>query len=313
MERKLMNTIKFSLHILLLISCSSFTTQIAESKSTANFPLARQGCTEKCGNVTIPFPFGIGAVRCFLDEWYEVVCDGTGPNTTIPRLKKVGVEVLNISLSVPTDQVNYAQGQITVNLPINYDPTSNCSTVPGAVNTSNSTNFTGSNFYYSEENLFLSVGCNNSAFLLNIIDASVGCQTKCRAGGPESRFYGSCLTGNCCQDKIRSVFFQDLQYNFQKDGGLANGSCSYAFLADQSWLKTNVTELDMVRTVGYAPALLDWGVSNQSKIDINFTMTDSAYGCDSDSGVFTRCYCRYGFRGNAYLVGGCQGMYLIVS
>ncbi|PON56428.1 Wall-associated receptor kinase [Parasponia andersonii] len=42
--------------------------------------IAKQNCPAQCGNVTIPYPFGIGT-GCFLDEWFEVVCaSGTTPS-----------------------------------------------------------------------------------------------------------------------------------------------------------------------------------------------------------------------------------------
>ena len=45
-------------------------------------PIAKPGCPSQCGDVSVPYPFGIGA-GCSLDEWFEIVCG----NGTTPSLK----------------------------------------------------------------------------------------------------------------------------------------------------------------------------------------------------------------------------------
>ncbi|PKI37268.1 hypothetical protein CRG98_042342 [Punica granatum] len=76
----------------------------------ATYQLAKPGCQQKCGNIAIPFPFGIGPAGCFLDDWYEVVCSN-GTNT--PRLKKLDLQVLNITL--PEYYGPWGEAMITVN------------------------------------------------------------------------------------------------------------------------------------------------------------------------------------------------------
>ncbi|XP_074293828.1 wall-associated receptor kinase 5-like [Silene latifolia] len=57
--------------------------------------MAKPGCQDKCGNVTIPYPFGMGP-SCYYTEWYSITCE----NFT-PTLSKFGLQVLQIGL-VPT-------------------------------------------------------------------------------------------------------------------------------------------------------------------------------------------------------------------
>ena len=59
-------------------------------------PIAQsQDCVTTCGNVTsIPYPFGIGSADCYMDDWFEIVCNETGA-----FLKKINMEVLKISIN----------------------------------------------------------------------------------------------------------------------------------------------------------------------------------------------------------------------
>ncbi|KAF8007326.1 hypothetical protein BT93_K1355 [Corymbia citriodora subsp. variegata] len=114
--------------------------------------LPKASCTKTCGNVTIPFPFGIGA-GCFLDDCYEIVCP---QNTTIPILNKTGLRVLNISLPNYREDMN---GMISVSLPLIYSDASCEGEGLGAP-----VNLEGSPFVFSKtRNVFTSVGCNTLA------------------------------------------------------------------------------------------------------------------------------------------------------
>ncbi|KAJ0853548.1 putative wall-associated receptor kinase, galacturonan-binding domain-containing protein [Helianthus annuus] len=55
----------------------------------------KTGCSDKCGNVRIPYPFGIGA-ECSVNQWYTVDCKNSSP-----YLSKLNhLEVLGISLKI---------------------------------------------------------------------------------------------------------------------------------------------------------------------------------------------------------------------
>ncbi|KAI6689481.1 hypothetical protein NL676_026309 [Syzygium grande] len=71
---------------LLLIPASFSFSQTVSSK-----------CQETCGDVAVPYPFGIGD-GCYLNEYFSIRCDVTATSTPKPYLWNSNIEVLNISL-----------------------------------------------------------------------------------------------------------------------------------------------------------------------------------------------------------------------
>jgi len=88
---------------IILLLCSIY----AMSEQAAGLAIS-SSCEAKssCGNVSnIPYPFGIGA-GCYVDDWFEVVCnDSFSPPK--PFLRSLNLEVLNISIEGGTVRVNY--------------------------------------------------------------------------------------------------------------------------------------------------------------------------------------------------------------
>ncbi|KAK2976036.1 hypothetical protein RJ640_029909, partial [Escallonia rubra] len=66
--------------------------------------LVKPNCQDKCGNITIPYPFGIGT-NCSANETFMITCN-TSFNPAKPFITSINMEVLEISLRGTVRVVN---------------------------------------------------------------------------------------------------------------------------------------------------------------------------------------------------------------
>ncbi|KAK3438608.1 hypothetical protein EUGRSUZ_C03245 [Eucalyptus grandis] len=261
--------------------------------SGAALGLAKPNCPETCGNVTIPFPFGIGA-GCFFEEWYQIVCK---QNNMVPILKKIGLRVLNISL--PDVDVD---GIINISLPIIYSK--GCGGDGHAAGVS----LKGSQFVFSQKrNVFTLVGCNTLAIVDTTKSAFAGCRSRCAAPNTSISWNGNCSRrDDCCQTRL-PLNLQGFRVDFKEESG--HQGCKYAFL------RSDFTALYDLKVNETVPVVLEWGIANDTNYGRELIRQSKTYypsvcstrNVDNSEMLFTQCYCTWEYGGNPYLMEGCKG------
>ncbi|KAF7138657.1 hypothetical protein RHSIM_Rhsim07G0080800 [Rhododendron simsii] len=250
---------------------------LTTAESAAKYPLAKPGCEERCGNIDIPYPFGIGP-NCYADG-FAVTCNYSfKPHK--PFIDSTNLEVLHILLNESTVQVN--------NPVITY----NCSGRADSQDVDlRATPFSFSDMY----NRFTASACNNLALITDGLTIVTGCQSICNV--ESSNETGSCGI-NCCQAKIPPLIRFINASLRSLDPKSNQDDCKYAFMVDYRWFSNK--DIFNVRDMEFVPAVLDW-VYNGTSCDMNEISCDNTFYC-SEVG----CFCSSGYDGNPYLSGGCR-------
>uniref|UniRef100_A0A7N0UET8 Protein kinase domain-containing protein n=1 Tax=Kalanchoe fedtschenkoi TaxID=63787 RepID=A0A7N0UET8_KALFE len=153
------------------------------------FHWQKANCSETCGNITIPYPFSIGDPHCYLNPWFEITCSSSSSSTTYSRpfLSIFNLEVLDITLrSILVDNAVY----------------STCKDGSSW----NSSDVHGSPFMFSNSNIFLTVGCENTLMKNRRKQVLAGCTSTCRGESPSSNACSKC-NGRCDQDVFTHNFY----------------------------------------------------------------------------------------------------------
>ncbi|KAL4605437.1 hypothetical protein ACB092_09G028900 [Castanea dentata] len=285
--------VQFVMRITILVL---LTYELAEADAAAA-PIAKSGCSSSCGNLTIPYPFGIGP-NCYMDKLFEVVCNGTGSSAKA-FLTSIDKEVLQINISYPTVQVQ---------MPIIYSNGCRSSGSGAALDIS------GSPFNFSfRHDTFISVGCDNFATITGLGPVVFGCKSHCNKS---QIVEGTRCSGfNCCESSSIPINQQEFHVEFRSINESEvrdEKACKYAFLVDQNWLKSNKPDPSSVQYWETVPVVLEWAISMRTNVSLNMfeslkkrrdvwcSFPDEA----KDFNSFT-CECAYGYDGNPYLPRGC--------
>ncbi|GJY75603.1 wall-associated kinase family protein [Tanacetum coccineum] len=261
------------------------THHLVLTSDIADFPkYARTGCNDTCGNVRIPFPFGIGA-KCSLNEWYNVDCD-----SSTPYLSSLNhLEVLDVDLGYQT---------VTVKMHKFF----NCS------QTSESVDLGSSPFLYSKSyNTFVYEGyCGNAVMMDNHGGVLTGCSTIC-INDTKYNTTGiidtsNCFGISCCQTKI-SQYLESYSMNLtsierQKDG---DDVCGSAYLLDKN---SHQSARD---GTSYIPTSLEWFLSDHDREQVSCSSDWEKGVMDLGNGTMMdswSCYGGSGIKGNPYLIDG---------
>ncbi|XP_058112231.1 putative wall-associated receptor kinase-like 16 isoform X2 [Magnolia sinica] len=268
------------------------------------------GCQDRCGNVSITYPFGIGSSDCYKDDEFEVKCKDSlrRPKPFLPAIDD-DAEVLEISLS----------GLVHINRHIasvcySSDPDKSGIQVPNST-TLIELDEDGPYTFSSTHNKLTAIGCGATAYITGSQGETYtsGCMSFC--GSNMSSTNGSCSGIGCCQTIIPKGHksFMIAASNLNASTWVSD-TCSHAFLVDHERFNFSVSDLlgrNFLNRNRHVPVALDWAIGDetceeaQSKSSI--VCGDNSRCYDSPSGVGYTCKCYDGFEGNPYLPSGCQG------
>ncbi|KAB1210630.1 Wall-associated receptor kinase-like 9 [Morella rubra] len=286
-------------------------------------------CRAECGNVTIKYPFGIGA-GCYLDDWFEIVCDenSSDPSTARPYLRRLipnarkPLEVLEIQIE---DSSPYSRGStVRVNFPI----LRTCGTSYNESASKRLHSLEGSPFLFDDiNNSFVAMGCDNLALMTSVDERVIygGCTTdpiNC-TNSSTSTNSSSCNHSDNCYCDLNAIpsglvrFTTTIRPAKPEEN---SGGCKFAFLVDRLWFsQNNFTTSNPLLQPSYVPVVLEWGINPTLRESLyasagSTLARDREFSCYRRSSstnytyrnTFYSCYCVSGYEGNPFLPGGCQ-------
>ncbi|GAA0172843.1 hypothetical protein LIER_26584 [Lithospermum erythrorhizon] len=293
-----------STSLLLMMIIMLVMRSVAE---TADFPIVKPGCDASCGNVSIPFPFGI-TKDCSLNADFLIDCNrsfiGTGYTPLLRNNPWINMSIT--SISIETSQLNVLQDvpAVACDGPATDRELKPFGTTPFTID--------------SSSNLLITKGCNIYSIFRGTTTVDhdpptiIGCVPYC-----DYEFLGeSCSRGiGCCLTNIPPglVSFNAWLYSLGNNISVSrdnSSSCAFAFIAHKSVLdgsgQLNMT--DPLKPSSMVPIVLNWFVFNDTcesvvKNSSNYACKEGSYCRNIEESVGYRCSCSPGYQGNPYL--GC--------
>ncbi|ONK79613.1 uncharacterized protein A4U43_C01F8150 [Asparagus officinalis] len=256
----------------------------ATANAAASTNISLPGCKDSCGDISIPYPFGIGA-GCFRDEGFEIQCKEVGGKT------KAFYGGVNSSLGAI--DISLLEGRARMLKYLSYA----CYNKSGGLveNQTSYLNLSGVPFTISAaQNKFTALGCDTLAYIEGDKHYESGCTSI-----PDNLVY----------------FDSELYTNYRRRYAPENYPCSYAFVADKDSFTFN--SLDLVgrsflnKYEDGVPLVMDWVVGSER---CDTAPHNASYACrninsvcvNSSSGQGYLCNCSEGYEGNPYLQDGCR-------
>ncbi|ONK61315.1 uncharacterized protein A4U43_C08F28570 [Asparagus officinalis] len=264
---------------------------------------AATNCQTQCGNITIPYPFGIGHPACYRPG-FNLTCNHSSTSGPKLYLGDGTFEATEILIS---------HGQVLIKSPILRLFCDPGETVQDSYNmTWSGIGDNGPFTFSADRNAFVTIGCSVISYVTSLSrppSVTNLCAAVCFDYTSVERINGSCSGMGCCQTMIGdSVAPSDI------------GSCTKSFLVDRQWFRFNPIQLadDKFFSKDYkVPVVVDWAIPWESADNRSWSCAYAArnqtsYACrskqslcvDGDTGY--TCECLSGFEGNPYIANGCR-------
>ncbi|KAL2517807.1 Wall-associated receptor kinase 2 [Abeliophyllum distichum] len=232
------------------------------------------GCPNKCGNLAVPYPFGIGInAGCSIDPWFDINCN-TSFNPPKAFLSKIDREVIDIS-GTKIRLKNYIASRCYNNI--------------GGMTRENivEVDLGTSPFSFSNQNKFTVVGCDYFWLMEGKTYISKGLK----------RFI---ISQGTFLNHTKVFSYNPCGYSFLGEQD------RYKFRVADLFNPTFAQRI--LKTV---PLVIDWVIGNQTCVEVqkssDFACQENSICVDSDTGLEGyRCNCSNGYEGNPYLRPGCQ-------
>ena len=293
--------------LLLLASAAAAAATVAQAK---------EGCLDKCGDVSIPYPFGTNEEQCYLSPYFLVTCNHSSnpPKLLLGKPSPEGnnVQVLDISL----------EGELLILNYVSHD----CYNRSGGLDSvySYGSHLTPGQFNISStRNKFTMVGCDTYAWFRGQRGEEsyrTGCMSLC--DNITAVRNGSCSGNGCCQTSIPDEL-SDIRLTLGTFNNYSEiwefNPCGYAFIVEESHFTFSSDDLKDLKGIEKLPMVFDWAFGKETcqVVDEN---SQTNYACKGNSSCNKRktgwgylCNCSEGYQGNPYLESGCQGTSIYIS
>jgi hypothetical protein len=265
--------------------------------------LARPNCPDRCGDVEIPFPFGI-AEGCYLNLNFSFSCDhssgvvhaGSPINVTNISIEEGQLDILTYVAHQCFNESGFLQTNIQSNRSLLLTPTYTVS--------------------YTH-NVFMAVGCDTYAHFYPGTKNdlfTMGCLSRCT--NMPNVTDGSCSGLGCCKVDIplglKYFTFEALSFGNHSEIWSFN-PCSYAFVVKRGQFNFSSSDLYTLKDKETLPMVLDWAIGDETcenaQSNSNSICGGNSICFDPENSSGYRCKCIGGYEGNPYLPLGCQGTY----